>query len=142
MLQQHERMKKSIFIVDAPRPLATYSQAILIDNTLYISGQIGIDPYTGKFVEEGPVAQLKQIMENIRAILKEADMDFTHIVKVSLFLSDMQLYNDINQVYAAYFEHDPPARETIAVAGLPKNADVDISCIAVRSTEKEVLSVH
>lgn len=135
-------MKKSIFISDAPRPLATYSQAILIDNTLYISGQIGIDPYTNKFIEEGPVAQLKQIMANIRAILKEVDMDFTHIVKLSLFLSDMKLYDDINQVYATYFKYDPPARETFAVAGLPKNADVDISCIAVRSTEKEVLSMH
>ena len=135
-------MKRSIFISDAPHPLASYSQAILADNTLYISGQIGIDPYTGEFVEGGPVDQLKQIMKNIKAILKEVDMDFNHIVKVSLFLSDMKLYNDINQVYAEYFVHDPPARETVAVAGLPKNADVDLSCIAIRLPEKEVLSVH
>lgn len=135
-------MKRSIFISNAPRPLASYSQAILANDTLYVSGQIGIDPYTGKFVEGGPVAQFKQIMKNIKAILKEVDMDFNHIVKVSLFLSDMNLYNDINQVYAEYFVHDPPARETFAVAGLPKNADVDISCIAIRLPDKEVLSVH
>ncbi len=135
-------MKKSIFISGAPHPLASYSQAILIDNTLYVAGQIGIDPFTGKFVEGGPVAQTKQIMENIRAILKEADMDFTHIVKVSVFLSDMQLYGDFNQVYASYFSQDPPAREAVAVTGLPKNADVEISCIAVRSSEKEIMSMH
>ena len=135
-------MKKSIFISGAPHPVASYSPAILADDTLYISGQIGIDPYTGKFVEEGPVAQVKQIMENIRAILKEVNMDFPHIVKVSVYLSDMNLYNDFNKIYAAYFEHDPPAREAAAVAGLPKNADVEISCIAVRSPEKEVLSMH
>ena len=135
-------MKKTIFIPNAPRPLASYSQAILADNTLYVSGQVGIDPYNGTFVEGGPVAQLKQIMKNVRAILKEADMDFSHIVKVSLFLSDMKLYNDINQAYAEYFEHDPPAREAVAVSGLPKDAAVEMSCIAVRLPEKEVLSVH
>ena len=135
-------MKRSIFISNAPRPLASYSQAILADNILYVSGQIGIDPFTGTFVTEGPVAQFKQIMTNVKALLQEVDMDLTHIVKVTLFLSDMKLYDTINQVYAEYFEHDPPAREAVGVTGLPKGADVELSCIAVRSPEKEVLLMH
>ncbi len=135
-------MKKSIYISDAPHPLASYSQAILIDNTLYISGQIGIDPFTGKFTDGDAKAQVRQIMQNIQAILKEVEMDFSSVVKVSVFLSDMKLYNDVNEVYATYFDHDPPAREAMAVKGLPKNADVEISCIAVRSAEKEILSMH
>ncbi|HNS16812.1 MAG TPA: Rid family detoxifying hydrolase [Bacteroidales bacterium] len=135
-------MKKSISITGAPAPLASYSQAILIDNTLYVSGQIGIDPFTGSITEGGPEAQVKQIMKNIRAILKEAGMDFSNVVKVSAFLSDMKLYNEFNNVYATYFGQDPPAREAVAVKGLPKDAAVEISCIAVRAAEKEILSMH
>ncbi|MBP6977315.1 MAG: Rid family detoxifying hydrolase [Bacteroidales bacterium] len=135
-------MKKSISIRNAPRPLAPYSQAILMDNTLYISGQIGIDPFTGLFAEGGPGDQVRQIMKNILAILTEAGMGFSDIVKVSAFLSDIKYYDDFNKVYATYFDQDPPAREAIAVKGLPKNADVEISCIAVRPAEKETLSMH
>ncbi len=140
--QIHQIMKKSISISGAPKPLAPYSQAILIDNTLYVSGQIGIDPFTGAFAEGGPEAQVRQIMQNIQAILKEAEMDLTSIVKVTIFLSDIKLYDAMNTVYATYFHQDPPAREAIAVKGLPKNADVEISCIAVRFPEKEILSMH
>ena len=125
-------MKKTVNISDAPKPIAPYSQAILAGDTLYISGQIAIDPYTGKLVEGGAAAQTKRIMENIRAILKEEEMDFSHVVKCSIFMSDMELYKDVNDIYGSYFQIDPPAREAIAAKGLPMNVDIEISCIAVK----------
>ena len=125
-------MKKIVNISDAPKPIAPYSQAVLADNTLYVSGQIGIDPYTGKLVEGGVSRQAERVMKNIRAILKEEDMDFSHVVKCSIFLSDMSLYKDVNEVYGSYFQADPPAREAIAAKGLPMGVDVEISCIAVK----------
>lgn len=125
-------MKKTVNISDAPKPIAPYSQAVLAGNTLYISGQIAIDPYTGKLVEGGVNKQTKRIMENIRAILKEENMDFINVAKCSIFMSDMDLYKDVNEVYGTYFPIDPPAREAMAVKGLPMNVDVEISCIAVR----------
>ena len=125
-------MKKIVNISDAPKPIAPYSQAIMTGETLYVSGQIAIDPYTGKLVEGGASEQCKQVMENIRAILKEENMDFSNIVKCSIFMSDMDIYKDVNEVYGTYFEIDPPAREAIAAKGLPMNVDVEISCIAVR----------
>ena len=124
-------MKKPVNISDAPKPIAPYSQAILSGNTLYVSGQIAIDPYTGKLVEGGAAEQTKRVMENIRAILKEEEMDFSHVVKCSIFLSDMALYKDVNEVYGSYFPTDPPAREAIAARGLPMGVDVEVSCIAV-----------
>jgi 2-iminobutanoate/2-iminopropanoate deaminase len=135
-------MKKAIFISGAPRPIAPYSQAILVDQTLYVAGQIAIDPFTGEFITGGPAAQTRQIMKNIGAILKEAGMDFPNVVKVSIFLSDMSSYAEVNEVYGTYFSADPPAREAMAASGLPKNADVEISCIAVISSPKEILSMH
>ncbi|MEN8224627.1 MAG: Rid family detoxifying hydrolase [Bacteroidota bacterium] len=125
-------MKKTVNISDAPRPIAPYSQAVLAGDTLYVSGQIAIDPYTGKLVEGGVAEQTKRVMENIRAILNEEDMDFTHVVKCAIFMSDMSLYKDVNEVYGSYFKVDPPAREAIAARGLPMGVDVEISCIAVR----------
>lgn len=125
-------MKKAVNISDAPKPLAPYSQAILSGNTLYVSGQIAIDPYTGKVVEGGTADQTKRVMENIRAILKEEGMDFSHVVKCSIFLSDMALYKDVNEVYGTYFPALPPAREAIAAKGLPMGVDVEVSCIAVK----------
>ncbi len=125
-------MKKSVNISDAPKPIAPYSQAIMAGNTLYVSGQIGIDPYTGKIIEGGVAAQTKRVMENIRAILKEENMDFSHIVKCSIFMSGMDIYQEVNKVYGMYFEIDPPAREAMAVKGLPMGVDVEISCIAVQ----------
>jgi len=125
-------MKKIVNISDAPKPFAPYSQAILAGETLYVSGQIAIDPYTGKLVEGGASEQCKRVMENIRAILEEENMDFSNIVKCSIFMSDMAIYKDVNEVYGTYFEIDPPAREAIAAKGLPMNVDVEISCIAVR----------
>lgn len=125
-------MKKAVNISDAPKPIAPYSQAILADNTLYVSGQIAIDPYTGKLVEGGAAEQTRRVMENIRAILKEENMDFNNVVKCSIFLSDMDLYKDVNEVYGSYFKDVPPAREAIAAKGLPMGVDVEISCIAIK----------
>lgn len=124
-------MKKAVNISDAPKPIAPYSQAILANGTLYISGQIAIDPYTGKLVEGGAAEQTKRVMENIRAILKEEGMDFRNIVKCSIFMSDMGIYKNVNEVYGTYFDTDPPAREAVAVSGLPMGVDVEISCIAI-----------
>ena len=123
-------MKKAVNISDAPKPIAPYSQAILAGDTLYVSGQIAIDPYTGKLVEGGAAEQTKRVMENIRAILKEENMDFRNIVKCSIFMSDMSIYKDVNEVYGSYFEEAPPAREAMAVNGLPMGVDVEVSCIA------------
>lgn len=135
-------MKKAIFISGAPRPIGPYSQAVLIDQTLYVSGQIAINPFTGEFVDGDAAAQTRQIMDNIGAILQEAGMGFPDIVKASIFLTDMGLYATVNEVYGTYFIQDPPAREAMAVSELPKNADVEISCIAVSSSAKEIISVH
>lgn len=125
-------MKKVIFSSDAPKALAKYSQAILTGDTLYVSGQIPIDPQSGKLAEGGAAAQASRVMENIRAILKAAGMDFGHVVKCTIFLSDMALYKEVNEIYGNYFADEPPAREAIAVKGLPMGVDVEISCIAVR----------
>jgi 2-iminobutanoate/2-iminopropanoate deaminase len=135
-------MKKVINISDAPKPIGPYSQGILAGDTLYISGQIALDPYTGQLVNSSIDAQVRQIMKNIRAILREVEMDFADIVKVSIFLSDMGLYSEVNELYAGYFTEAPPAREALAAKGLPKGVEVEISCIAVKPVDKEVVSVH
>lgn len=126
-------MKKTVNISDAPKPIAPYSQAVLANGTLYISGQIAIDPYTGKLNNKDIKTQTKQIMENIGAILKEAKMNYSNIVKCSIFMSDMKIYADVNEIYGSYFKENPPAREAMHVAGLPMNVDVEISCIAVEN---------
>jgi len=127
-----QSMKKAVNISDAPKPIAPYSQAIMAGETLYVSGQIAINPYTGELVTGSVQSQTRQIMENIRAILKEVDMDFSHVVKVSIFLSDIQIYKEVNEVYATFFGEEPPAREAMQAAALPMNVDVEISCVAVR----------
>lgn len=125
-------MKKVVNISNAPKPIAPYSQAILTGDTLYVSGQIAIDPYTGSLVEGGAAEQTRRIMENIRTILNEESMDFSQVVKCSIFMSDMAVYKEVNEVYGTYFKIDPPAREAIAAKGLPMDVDVEISCIAVK----------
>ncbi|MBE9480482.1 MAG: RidA family protein [Bacteroidetes bacterium] len=124
-------MKKVINISNAPKPIAPYSQATYANGTLYISMQIPIDPYTGNLITGDVKSQTKQIMENIKSILKEVNLDFSNIVKCSIFISDMKIYGEVNEVYGSYFKENPPAREAIQVAGLPMNVDVGISCIAV-----------
>ena len=125
-------MKKVINTHNAPAAIGPYSQAILSGNTLYCSGQIAINPATGNLVIDNITAETTQVMQNIEAVLKEAEMDFSHVVKSSIFLKDMNDYADINSVYANSFGENPPAREAVQVAELPKNVNVEISVIAVK----------
>lgn len=126
-------MKKIINTPKAPAPIGPYNQATLIKDTLYISGQIPIDPATGKLVEGDIKKETRQSMENLKAILDEAGMTFENVVKTSIFIKDMHQFADINEVYGAYFDADTaPARETVEVANLPKFVNVEISMIAVK----------
>jgi 2-iminobutanoate/2-iminopropanoate deaminase len=125
-------MKKIINTTKAPAPIGPYSQAILAGDTLYISGQIPIDPKTGKIIDESIEKETQQVMENLSAVLNAAEMNFSNVVKTTIFLSDMDLFTKVNEVYGTYFTSDFPARETVAVRTLPKNVNVEISVIAVR----------
>ncbi|KPM30381.1 Endoribonuclease L-PSP [Croceitalea dokdonensis DOKDO 023] len=126
-------MKKIIRTKNAPAPIGPYNQAILIKDTLYISGQTPIDPTTGKLVEGDVKVEAKQCMENLKAILKEAGMTFENVVKTSIFLKDMHQFSLVNEVYGGYFNADTaPARETVEVANLPMFVNVEISMIAVQ----------
>ena len=124
-------MKKVINYKNAPAPIGPYSQAILKNDTLYASGQIAIDPSTNELVLTSIEAETTQVMENVQRVLEAANMDFSNLVKCSIFLSDMANFDAVNKVYASYFTDLPPARETVAVLGLPKNVNVEISFIAV-----------
>jgi len=123
-------MKKVINTTAAPEPIGPYSQAIFAGKTLYISGQIPIDPATGQLVSGDVASETKQVMENLAAILKEAKLDFSHVVKCSIFVRNMDDFQRINTIYGQYFTEMPPARETVEVSHLPKNVNVEISCIA------------
>ena len=124
-------MKKIIHTDKAPAPIGPYSQAIQFGNMLYTSGQIAINPATGKLEIEDITAETTLVMENLRAVLQAAGMNFEHVIKVSIFVSDMHNFAAINQVYATYFnEATAPARETVEVANLPKFVNVEISMIA------------
>lgn len=125
-------MKKAINIADAPKPVAPYSQACLVNGILYVSGQIPVDPYSGDVLKGSASEQTKLILDNIGRILKEVDMDYTDVVKCTIFMSDINLYKDINEVYGTYFKQDPPAREAIEVSAIPLGVDVKISCIAAK----------
>lgn len=127
-----KRMKKVITTPLAPAPIGPYNQAILVNDTLYLSGQIPLIPSTMELVEGDLKAETKQVMENLKAVLKAAKMDFSHVVKSSIFLNDMHDFSTINEVYGQYFDNDTaPARETVEVANLPKFVRVEISMIAV-----------
>ena len=125
-------MKKVINTKNAPKAIGPYSQAILSGNTLYCSGQIAINPDTGNLVTENITLETKQVMKNILAVLKAADMTFDNVVKCSIFMIDMSDYSAVNQEYAKFFSDNPPAREAIQVSVLPKNVNVEISIIAVK----------
>jgi len=116
-----------------PAPIGPYSQAVIANGFLFASGQIAFDPATGELVLETIQSETKQVMENIKAILEEAKIDFSHIVKTTIFLSDMQLFAQVNEVYGSYFTAQFPARETVAVKTLPRNVNVEISVTAVMS---------
>ncbi len=126
-------MKKIINTSKAPAPIGPYNQAVLIKDTLYISGQIPIDPSTGSLVEGDIKKETKQSMENLGAILEEAGMTFENVIKTSIFIKDMHQFSQINEVYGEYFDAETaPARETVEVANLPKFVNVEISMIAVK----------
>ena len=124
-------MKKIINTSNAPAPFGPYSQAVLVHNTLYISGQIAIHPPTGELMLSNIKSETQQVMENIKAILNEAGMNFENVVKCSIFISDMNNFGNINEVYGTYFSGNYPARETVQVARLPKDVNVEISVVAV-----------
>jgi 2-iminobutanoate/2-iminopropanoate deaminase len=127
------KMKKIIFTDKAPAPIGPYNQAVLVGNMLYTSGQIAINPITNELVLENIETETKQVMENLKAVLEAAEMTFENVIKVSIFISDMNNFLKINTIYGAYFnEATAPARETVQVACLPKNVNVEISAIAVR----------
>lgn len=126
-------MKTIIRTNKAPAPIGPYNQAVLAGNTLYVSGQIPINPATGELVSENIKAETLQVMENLKAVLEEADMTFENVVKTSIFIADMHNFAEINDVYSNYFDNETaPARETVEVANLPKFVNVEISMIAIR----------
>lgn len=126
-------MKKIIHTTNAPAPIGPYNQAVLVDGTLYTSGQIALHPATGELVNDSIETETKQVMENMKAVLEAADMTFLDVVKTTIFIMDMNDFAKINAVYGSYFdEKTAPARETVQVAGLPKNVNVEISMIAVK----------
>ena len=126
-------MKKIITTVKAPAPIGSYNQAVLSGNTLYTSGQIAINPKTGKLVLDNIQAETRQVMENLKQVLLAADMTFENVIKTSIFISDMHNFSEINTVYGVYFNDETaPARETVEVANLPKFVNVEISAIAVK----------
>ena len=125
-------MKKIILTNNAPKAIGPYSQAILINNTLYCSGQIAINPEDGELITSDITTETKQVMKNLGSVLEEAGMAFENVVKCSIFMKNISQYTEINQVYAEYFDKNPPAREAVEVSVLPKNVNVEISLIAVK----------
>lgn len=123
--------KQIITTSNAPSPIGPYNQAVKSGNMLFISGQIALVPGTTNLANTDIVKETHQVMKNLKAILSEADMAFEHVVKTTIFLSDMELFAQVNEVYGKYFTGNFPARETVAVKGLPKNVNVEISMIAV-----------
>lgn len=124
--------KKIILTTNAPAAIGPYSQAVLVNNTLYCSGQICLDPKTGLLNDKDIQTETEQVMANIGAVLRAADMDYSNVVKTTIFMRDMGDYALVNEVYARYFEIDPPAREAVAVKTLPKSVGVEISVVAVK----------
>lgn len=122
--------KKTITTSDAPKALGPYSQAVVHNNIVYCSGQIGLDPASGEFTGDNIAAQTRQVMLNLQAVLTQAGSSFDRVLKCSIFLADMNDFSVVNQIYGEYFENNPPARETVAVKTLPKSALVEISCVA------------
>lgn len=117
---------------NAPAPIGPYNQAIIAGDTLYISGQICLDPATGNMDNKDIQAETHRSMQNLKAILQAAGMNFRQVVKTTIFITDMKQFSEINEVYGKYFEGDYPARETVQVSALPKAANVEISMIAVK----------
>jgi len=125
-------LKKVIQIPGAPAPIGPYSQAVLKNDTLYVSGQIPIDPKSGQLIDDTIQESTHQVMKNILALVTEAGMTVDNIVKCSIFLKDLRDFEEVNEIYASYFRSLPPARETVQVVKLPKDVGIEISCIAVK----------
>ena len=123
--------KQIINTNNAAAPIGPYNQAVKTGSFLFVSGQVALKPATGEMAITDIIEETHQVLQNIKAILQEANMDFRNIVKTTIFLSDMTLFGQVNEIYAKYFDDDFPARETVAVKGLPKNANVEISVVAV-----------
>lgn len=125
-------MKKIINTTNAPAPIGPYNQATLAGGFLFLSGQVAINPASGELVQSSISEETHQVMRNIKAVLLEASYGFGDVVKTTIFLADMSLFAEVNEVYGAYFETDFPARETVAVKGLPKGVNVEISVTAFK----------
>lgn len=123
-------MKKIIHTTDAPDAIGPYSQAVVHNDIVYCSGQIGLDPETNEFVGQDVASQARQVMQNLQAVLKEAGSGFDKVIKCSIYLDDMDNFATVNEIYGDYFGDQPPARETVAVKTLPKNCTVEIGCTA------------
>ena len=123
--------KEVIYSATAPEPIGPYSQAIKAGNMLFISGQIAIQKSTGEMITGNIIDETAQVMANLNNILKSAGMDFSHVVKSTIFLKGMNNFPKVNEVYGQHFRNQPPARETVEVSRLPKDVNVEISCIAV-----------
>ena len=125
--------KKIINTSNAPAPIGPYSQAVASNGMLYVSGQIPLDPTTMQLISSGIKDETHRVMKSLKAILEEAGVDFDNVVKCSIFVADMGDFGAINEVYGSYFGNNPPARETVEVSTLPKNVNVETSCIATLS---------
>ena len=125
-------MKKIITSENAPAPIGPYSHAVKVGNMLFVSGQVGKNPKTGELILGNVKSETKQVMENIKAVIEAAGLKMSDIVKSSIFLSDMNNFTQVNEVYGTYFISNPPARETVQVAALPKKVNVEISVIAIK----------
>ncbi|NHE55333.1 RidA family protein [Cyclobacterium plantarum] len=123
--------KEIIQSSEAPEPIGPYSQAVKINGVLYVSGQIALDAATGDLINENITEETHAVMKNLEAILRAAGLTFAHVVKCSIFVKNMDDFGTVNEAYGRYFKTAPPARETVEVSRLPKNVNVEISCIAV-----------
>ena len=124
-------MKTIINTNNAPAPIGPYNQAVAAGGFIFLSGQIALDPATGTLIMDDIKTETKRVMDNIKAILTEAGVDFSHVIKTSIFLTDMGNFAQVNEVYGTYFTGDFPARETVQVAGLPKGVNVEITVTAI-----------
>ena len=124
--------KEVVYSANAPEPIGPYSQAIKAGNMLFVSGQVAIQKSTGNVITSNITEETVQVMNNLEDVLKAGGYDFSHVVKCTIFLKDMNNFPKVNEVYGSYFPSQPPARETVEVSRLPKDVNVEISCIAAK----------
>ena len=129
--------KKIVYTEKAPKPIGPYSQAVLVENTMFLSGQIPIDPSTNEIVQGNIKEQTTRVLENIKAVLESEGFSLEDVVKVTVFLKDINLFGQFNEVYGQYFSKNPPARTTVEVSNLPKGVLIEIDAIAVKSMDKK-----